>query len=123
MTLVNLTGAQRGVESDESGLNIRSYKVRAVNPKEFLKNKDGQTRGFAVDVDPHIEIELEGEQLGASAGLRAATFLTALTLANDKDLGGQSAGAVYLDDIEDSQGREDWRSFSLKASRYPLITS
>jgi hypothetical protein len=116
VTLVNLSGYQWGVEADETGINVESVEV-AYRPefKEFNKNKSGEKKGFAV-AEPEGEISISGEVTG-STGLMAATFAAAVTLANDHNLFGLSAGNVYLDEVTETQGREGFRAASFKFSK------
>jgi len=116
VTLVNLTGYQWGVESDETGINIESFEA-TIKPeqKEFLKDKKGSKIGFAVDV-PEAEYTISGEVSG-STGLMAATFATAVTVANDHAEFGMSAGGIYLDEVNPSQSRNGFRKITFKLSQ------
>jgi hypothetical protein len=114
--LVNLSGYQWGVEADETGINIESFSsTYKPEQKEYLRNKSGTKIGFAVD-DVEAEITAEGEVSG-STGLMAATFATAVTLANDNAEFGLSAGGVYLDEAAISQGRSAFRKASFKFTK------
>lgn len=116
MTLVNLVGFQRGVELDETALNIETFDV-TTRPeyKEFLKDKVGEKRGFAV-AQPEQEITVVGEISGGT-GLMAGTFAAAQTLANDVDYFGMVDGAIFMDEATVSQGREAWKNLNWKGSR------
>lgn len=115
VTLVNLTGYQWGVESDETGINIESYEA-TIKPeqKEYLKNKAGSKIGFAVDV-PEAEYTVSGEVSGSS-GLMAATFASAVTIANDHTEFGVTGG-IYLDEVNPSQSRSGFRKITFKLSQ------
>lgn len=117
MTLVNLTGAwQFGVELDETGINIESFEVEtAPEYKEFALNKTGEKRGFAVAVAEQ-NITVSGEQ-SLTTGVMAATFATAVTLANDVDYFGQTTGAVYMDSATITQDRSAFKKYSGRFSR------
>jgi hypothetical protein len=116
VTLINLSGFQWGVESEETGINIRSFGV-GYKPefKEFLPDKSNSKRGFAVG-DPEAEITVEGEVSGAT-GLMAAGFAAAVALANDHAEFGLGAGGVYLDSADIKQERAGWRDASFKLSK------
>lgn len=120
ITLVNLPGSQRGVEFDEIGISIKTFEA-AYKPefKEFFQNKDNQKCGFAL-ADPEVEITVEGAVTGAT-GLMAAGFATAVTLANDTDEFGATAGGIYLDSVNVKQAQDGWRDVSFKLSKNALI--
>lgn len=116
ITLVNLSGYQYGVEADETGINIESFTATyRPEQKEYLRNKQNTKIGFAVD-EVEAEFQVNGEVSG-STGLMAATFATAVTLANDDDEFGLSAGGAYLDEAVISQSRAGYRSASFKLSK------
>lgn len=116
VTLVNLSGWQWGVEADETSVNIESYSVTyKPEQKEFGRNKSGTKIGFAAD-DPEAEITIEGEVTG-STGLLAASFTTAVTVANDHADFGLSAGTIFLDEANPSQSRDGFRRISAKLSK------
>jgi hypothetical protein len=121
ITLVGLPGAQRGVEFDEVGINIKTFEP-AYKPefKEFMQNKTNEKCGFAV-AETEVEITVEGEVIG-STGLMAAGFTTAVTLANDTDEFGASAGGIYMDSANVKQARDGWRDVSFKFSKNALIS-
>lgn len=113
-TLINLTGYQWGVETEETGINVSQFDV-TVRPefKEFLSDKSNTKIGFAVG-DPEEEISVAGEIKGA---LPVSDFVTAVTLANDKDYLGLTAGTVFVDEASITQGRGAWKGLSAKCSR------
>lgn len=115
LTLVNLTGFQRGIESDETGINVSRFSVE-VEPEinEWLPGKDGQARGKAVG-DPMGKLTIEGEVSGAN-GVMAAVFTTAFVPTNDVTYFGRSAGGFYLDRGTVDQERDGWRKVSTEFS-------
>lgn len=122
MILRNLTGFQRGVEVDETGINIERIEVRVFPEfKEKLPNREGQSRGFAHPDLPSREVKLNGEISGAT-GVMAMEFGTPLTLANDIDYFGADDGDLYGDEATVTQGRQDWKSVSMNLSSDPLIS-
>jgi hypothetical protein len=115
VTLVNLTGFQWGINADETGINIRSFKCKiAPEFKEYLKGKSGAKRGFAVEV-PELTISLEGEISGAT-GVMAAVTTTATTLANSSAYFGAPTTGKYLDSAEVTEGREGWKDLTAEFS-------
>lgn len=115
----NLSGFQRHIETDETGINVSSFSVRYFPEfKDKLQNISGQTRGFAVPDKFSREITLQGEVSGAT-GVMAATLTTALTLANDVAVFGDGTGGVYMDEVTESQARGSWRAIDMKLSSDP----
>mgnify|MGYP006928219181 CR=1 FL=1 len=108
MTLVNLTGAQRGVAADETGINIRNFRT-AVEPefKDFLNGKNGEATGFAVAAMKKT-VTIEGEVLG-STGLMAAVSTTAFAPANSSAYFGAPTTGLYLDKGEVTEDRDGWK--------------
>lgn len=113
-TLINLSGFQWGVGSDESGINVSQFDV-TVRPefKEVLQDRTNTKIGFAVG-DPEEEISVAGEIKGA---LPISDFVTAVTLANTVNYLGESAGTIFLDEASITQGRGAWKALSAKFSR------
>jgi len=111
VTLVNASGYQWGVETNETGINVESHEVTyKPEQKEYLLDRVGTKIGFAVD-DPEASISVQGEVSGSS-GLMAAGFTSAVTVANDHADFGVSSGGVYMDEVTLSQGRAAWKKFS-----------
>lgn len=118
-TLVNLTGFQRGVEADETGINIARISTRYFPEyKDKIPNKSGQTRGFAVPDKLSREVSITGEVTGAT-GLMAATHVAAVTVANDTTEFGALDGTLYMDEATVTQERDGWRSLDIKLSADP----
>lgn len=120
-TLVGLTNFQYGVELDETGVNIQRYSVSSKPEfKDYVHNKSGNKRGFAGgDIESDITLNA---QVAGSTGIMAATAFTALTLANDVDNFGQTAGGVYVDEFTQEQSYNGFREVSVKMSRNAGIT-
>lgn len=111
ITLVNASGYQWAVETEETGVNVESFSVNyKPEQKEYLRSIKGTKIGFAVD-DPEGSISISGEVNGSS-GLLAATFAAATTVANDHADFGLTSGGVYMDDVTIEQGRQAWKKFS-----------
>jgi len=116
VTLVNLTGYQWGVEANETGINVESFEATyKPEQKEYLKDRVGSKIGFAVD-EPEGEFNIAGEVSG-STGLMAATFASAVTIANDTAEFGLTSGGVYLDEASPGQSRNGFRRITFKLSK------
>lgn len=115
LTLVNLSGFQRGVASDEAGINIESFAVE-VSPEvnEWLPGKTGEARGKAVGA-PQGKLTFSGEIFDISLGIGAASFSTAFVPVNTTAYLGRSAGGWYLNSGTVSSDRAGWKSISAEA--------
>lgn len=117
LTLINLSGYQRGVASDEVGINIERFDVE-VEPEinDWLPGKDGQARGKAVG-DPMGKLTIEGEiGAGGVGSILVAVFITPFVPVNSVTYFGRSAGGFYLDRGTVSQKRDGWKSISAELS-------
>lgn len=127
LTLVNLSGYQRGIESAETGINVESFSVRYyLQFKDYLNNYQGQIQGFAGPDKFSRELNLSGEVAGGT-GIMASVCYTAMTITNDVSVfvattGGSNAGGFYMDEVTETQTRDGWRAISLKATSNPLVT-
>lgn len=108
ITLVNLTGFQRGIASDETGINVRQFRT-VVEPewKEFLGDKQNAARGFAV-APMKKTVNIEGEVSG-STGVMAAVATTAFAPVNSSAYFGAPTTGLYLDRGEVTEGRDAWK--------------
>lgn len=110
--------AQRGVETDEIGMNIRRFECRyylAVNEK--LQNNAGEPRARSMSDDWSRDITIEGEMIGPVP----YSIATACEVANDTDILGTGAGDIFIDELADNQERGGWRSWTGRFSSDPLI--
>lgn len=109
LSYVNLSGFQRGIESNETGINCSRFGLE-VEPEinDWLSGIDGQSRGKAVG-DPMGKLTIEGE-ISGSTGVMAAVFGTAFVPVNDVTYFGRSAGGFYLNRGNVTQEREGWKS-------------
>ncbi len=115
--------AQRGVETDETGINIAAFSVRyylAVNEK--LPSNVGEPRARALSDDFSRDITLRGEVLIGGGGVLDFTIGTACSLANDTDTFGTGNGTILLDEATESQERAGWRSLDMRLSSDPQLT-
>ncbi len=121
-SLVSLSGFQRGVEADETSMNIESFDVTYTPEfKDFVLKKSGEKRGFAIAAT-ESKISFKGEVTATSLGVMAITFGTAFVPANDVDGFGQTAGGCYADSVTISQSRTGFRSISVEMSRNSNIS-
>lgn len=115
--------AQRGVETDETGVNIAAFTVRyylAVNEK--LPSNVGEPRARALSDDFSRDITLRGEVLVGGGGVLDFTIGTACALANDTDTFGTGAGTILMDEATESQERAGWRTLDMRLSSDPQLT-
>lgn len=111
LTLINLSGFQRGVSTNETGINCSKFSLE-IEPEinDWLPGIDGQARGKAVG-DPMGKLTIEGEISGAT-GVMAAAMTTAFVPANTTTYFGRSAGGFYLDRATVDQERDGWKKVS-----------
>ena len=112
--------AQRGVENNETGINISRFSCRyylAVNEK--LPSNVGEPIARAQSDKFSRDIKLAGEVLVGGGGVMAFTMATACTLANDISTFGPTAGTVLLDEVTESQERAGWRAIDMSLSSDP----
>jgi hypothetical protein len=119
VTLKNLSGAQYGVESAETGVEIQSFEVRYCPEfKELFPNRQNQTTGFATTDKLSIEVSLEANVKG-STGIMAIVHTTAATVANDTNTFQVTPGGLYMDEVTESQSYNGWRKVSMKLTANP----
>ena len=114
--------AQRGVETDETGVNIANFSVRyylAVNEK--LPSNVGEPRARALADDYSRDISLRGEVLVGGGGVLDFGIGTACSLANDTDTFGTGAGTILFDEATETQERAGWRSLDMRLSSDPQL--
>lgn len=115
--------AQRGVETDETGVNIANFSVRyylAVNEK--LPSNVGEPRARALSDDYSRDISLRGEVLVGGGGVLDFTIGTDCSLANDTDTFGTGAGTILFDEATETQERAGWRTLDMRLSSDPQLT-
>jgi hypothetical protein len=122
--------AQRGVETDEVGINIAAFSCRyylAVNEK--LPSNVGEPRARALADDWSRDITMRGETLVGGGGVLDFTIGTdcASGINNDVDTfkGGTPTpgahGAILLDEATESQERAGWRTLDMRLSSDPQL--
>lgn len=112
--------AQRGVETDETGINIASFTVRyylAVNEK--LPSNVGEPRARAFADDFSRDISLRGEVLIGGDGVLDFTIGTDCVLMNDTQTYGTGTGTVFMDEATETQERAGWRTLDMRLSSDP----
>jgi hypothetical protein len=116
--------AQRGVEIDETGINVSNFDT-LYKPfiNERLPSNVGEPRARAVSDKFSREVTIQGEQLDPPAGLMLFTLGTACTVANDVDDFGGGEGTLLLDEVTVSQERAGWRKINMKLSSDPGVTA
>lgn len=115
LAYVNLSGFQRGVESDETGINVSKFTLE-VEPEinDWLPGKDGQARGKAVG-DPMGKLTIEGEISGAT-GVMAIVATTAFVPTNEVTYFGRTTGGFYFDRGTIDQERDGWKKVTVELS-------
>lgn len=109
VTLVNGTGYQWGIASDELGINVRSFHA-AIKPQfiESLGNKQNIT---VVDAYAPMELDLsiEGE-INGTTGVNASVIGTAFVPVNSFAYNGAPTTGCYLQGADIKQGRNEWKN-------------
>lgn len=113
--------AQRGVESDEVGINVRSVDV-VYKPfiNERLLSNLGEPRARAVSDKFSREVTVSGEVTGAT-GIMALDLGVVATIVNDVEDFGDGTGDLLLDEATVNQERAGWRSVTVKLSSDPGV--
>ena len=117
------TSLQRGVETAEPGIGVRTFTVR-YHPEinEVHQNNLGESDGKVVSSLSSREITIDGEVTGATTGRMIDTFVAAITsIANDVTTFGSATGGIYLQEATESQSRAEWRSVNLRYESHPLL--
>jgi hypothetical protein len=117
ITLLNLsaqTNVGHGVTSDETGINVSSFKI-SIEPefKKPLNDKSDEVRGYAIGAVKK-EVSIEGEQLlltGVMAAVVGTAFVPTNTTSGTGYFGAPTTG-LYLDKAEISMSRGEWKTVS-----------
>lgn len=121
ITLVNLTGYQRGFNGvTETAVNLKSFKV-AVEPeyKDYLQGPDGTNIGFAV-APMKKTVNMDGE-VGGTTGIMAATASVAFAPVNASDYWGAPSTGLYFDRGDVTKSRDGWKEFTAELSAHAGI--
>jgi hypothetical protein len=121
------TNAQRGVQFDETGINIASFAVRyylAVNEK--LPSNVGEPRARAQSNSFSRDVTLRGETLSGATGTNNVmlfTMASACTLANQTTVFQPTGGVMLLDEVTETQERAGWRTIDMRLSSDPQLVA
>jgi hypothetical protein len=128
-TLVGLAGLQRGLESNETGLNAQGFSCRYYPQfKDKRNNYQGQAVAFAVPDKPTREATITGDEItGSATGVMAANFATAFVPSNDVGqfvavASGTNSGGFYMDEVTVDQSADGWRTITARFTSDPLIS-
>lgn len=105
LILTNLTGFKPGVQEDETGINIKSFKT-VVEPEfnNVVPGKNGAGRG-RVQAPMKKNVTIEGDVTG-STGAMAVVLGTAFVPANSSAYFGAPTTGLYLQKGEVEESRE-----------------
>ncbi len=114
VTLINLTAMTEGgwgVEADETGINVREFKV-TVEPEfiEHLPGKNNEIRGSAIAAMKST-VDISGEVLG-STGVMAASAIVAFDPTNSTAWFGAPTTGYLLTRGEVTMSRDGWTDVS-----------
>ena len=121
---VDIPTACRGVREVESGINIKSYRQRTSDEREYLRDSDGTVTGFFHCFNLMQEGTIEGEIVTDITAVLGgwSSFGTALTLANPYDGYGVTTGDFYPLDIETTETEGEICSVTVNIERYPEVS-
>jgi len=121
---VDIPTACRGVREVESGINIKSYRQRTSDEREYLRDSDGTVTGFFHCFNLMQEGTIEGEIVTDVTAVLGgwSSFGTALTLANPYDGYGVTTGDFYPLDIETTESEGEICSVTVNIERYPEVS-
>jgi len=120
---VTLLGTSTGTvfgATAETGILIDAFSISTSSDKQEVKNENGEVKLVAY-YNPKSAISVSGTVAGTT-GVVAASVGVALTLANVEAVGGVSAGLVIVDSVAITKKPDGFKSISISAMRYPLIT-
>ena len=120
---VNVATACRGVRNPESGINIKKYRQRTEDPKEYLRDADGCPYAFYHCFDLRQEGTIEGEIITPIAQVLGgwSNFGAALTLANPYNGYGVTTGSWYPNDIETNEEEGQNCTATVNIQRHPQV--
>jgi len=121
---VDIPTACRGVREVESGINIKSYRQRTSDEREYLRDSDGTVTGFFHCFNLMQEGTIEGEIVTDVTAVLGgwSSFGTALTLANPYDGYGGTPRDFYPLDIETTESEGEICSVTVNIERYPEVS-
>lgn len=126
LTVINGSGSQPGIESDETAINTRSFSCRYFSEfQRHLPSRLGQTRATAYPDKWSREVRFSGEMIGTpTTGIWAAALVpaSAFTPVNDVALYTAVAGGFYDLEVTEGQTREGWRDIDAGMTSHPERT-
>lgn len=129
VTLLNASGFQWGVASDETGINIESFTTDvAPEFRDKLPKKDGTIRSVAV-APAMVTVKIKGE-ISGNTGVMAGTFIIGIALANTIAYFGapasaatSSASAMLLTKGTITEKRNGWKDLDAEYEGYSGLTN
>jgi hypothetical protein len=121
---VTLVGTSTGTSfgcTAETGILIDSFSISTTSDKQEVKNENGEVKLIAY-YNPKSAISVSGTVAGTTGVVAAATGVS-LTLANLEAVGGVSAGLVIVDSVAVNKTLAGFKTISISATRYPLVTA
>lgn len=124
-------GGCRGLRDSEDGAIITSYRQRTEDPKEYIRDEEGNVSGFYHGQDRNQTGTIAGEINGPVWDVFGANgksfFGVPLDLNNPYDgydfHAGSEPGRFYFDSIETTESRGEVCTFSAEITRYPGVGS
>lgn len=110
-----------GIGSDESGMTVRSFRVKSQIKRKDVPTLQGETGGFAL-YDPTQNIAVAGA-MKATGTFATAAIAAAITLTNSANSGGITTGLVILMDMELAKEVENFVEGTFNLFRAPLVTA
>jgi hypothetical protein len=104
----------------ETGLLVQSYSRTVAGEEKIVKNHEGLSAGVSL-YDASAEHTVTGYTT-AAGGINAASFGTALVIANVATGNGVAAGEVLCTGVTNTLENEDFAQLEATAKQWPLIT-
>ena len=107
-----------GLSAAETGMILETINFQYTHEKGEIYDLTGNTSGVTY-YDEKIEISLDGEITNFSTALGES--ITILNTIPSLIRAGVSGGSTFLEDVQVSHARRDYRKISAKATYYPNI--
>jgi hypothetical protein len=104
----------------ETGIIINSFTRTTSREKVELTNDQGDVVALAFH-KPMAAVTIEGAN-GLTTGMGLAAPGVALSINNTTSANGITSGSILVNSTTRTQTSQDFASFSIDASQYPLIT-
>jgi hypothetical protein len=105
----------------ETGIIINSFTRTTSREKVELTNDQGDVVALAFH-KPMAAVTIEGVANGLTTGMGLAAPGVALSINNTTSANGITSGSILVNSTTRTQTSQDFASFSIDASQYPLIT-